>query len=70
MAGLEGIRVGTPANIGGISPCQDGGSDHCNYLTATIHLGKANQLIGADSAYMKSYQEAASVFSDLLVRGE
>lgn len=71
MAGIGGIRVETPASdVGGISPCQDGGSDHCNYLTATIHLGKANQLIGVDSAFMKSYQEASSMYSDLSVRGE
>lgn len=36
----------------GISPCKDGGSDHCNYTTPTIHLGTSSFLQGQTTAFL------------------
>lgn len=37
----------------GISPCKDGGSDHCNYNTPTIHLGTSSFLEGKTTSFCK-----------------
>jgi hypothetical protein len=36
----------------GISPCKDGGSDHCNYITPTLHLGTSSFLEGQTSSFL------------------
>lgn len=38
--------------IVGISPCKDGGSDHCNYITPTVHLGTSSFLRGKTTAFL------------------
>jgi hypothetical protein len=38
--------------IVGISPCQDGGSDHCNYVTPTIHVGTSSFIQGLTSSFL------------------
>lgn len=47
----------------GISPCVDGGSDHCNYITPTIHLDTTSTLIGSTSRTIGSIGFAANLFS-------
>jgi hypothetical protein len=57
--------------IGGISPCQDGGSDHCNYITPTLHLGISSYLIGQSNAFAELKNYNANVYStDTNIRGE
>jgi hypothetical protein len=60
-----------PTFVGGISTCQDGGSDHCNYITPTIHLGPSNYLLGQSSifSWMKNYN-AEVYHADYNIRGE
>lgn len=29
-----------------ISPCKDGGADHCNYLTPVLNIGESSLLVG------------------------
>lgn len=48
--------------IGGIVPCQDGGADHCNYITPTVHLGAANYLIGNTNIFNDMRAFAASIY--------
>ncbi len=38
--------------IVGISPCKDGGSDHCNYITPTVHLGTSSFLQGQTTSFL------------------
>ncbi len=38
--------------IVGINPCKDGGSDHCNYITPTVHLGTSSFLQGQTSTFV------------------
>jgi hypothetical protein len=57
--------------IAGVSTCQDGGSDHCNYNTPTIHLGVSSFLTteGNVFSWLKNY--AAEVYySSYNIRGE
>jgi hypothetical protein len=35
----------------GISPCKDGGSDHCNYNTPCVFLGTSSFLEGQTTAF-------------------
>lgn len=35
----------------GVSPCQDGGADHCNYMTPLVSLGKDNYLLGRTTEF-------------------
>jgi hypothetical protein len=60
-----------PKHIGGISTCQDGGSDHCNYITPTMHLGVSSYLIGQSNAFtaLKNYY-ANVYYTDTNIRGE
>jgi hypothetical protein len=57
--------------IAGISPCQDGGSEHCNFITPTIHLGVSSYLIGQGTAYSQVKNYIANVYDNLAnIRGE
>jgi hypothetical protein len=50
-------------DIGGVTPCADGGSDHCNYMTPTVHLGQTSFLLGDSNTFdsLKNYN--ANVYS-------
>lgn len=37
-----------------VNPCKGGGSDHCNYLTATLDLGASSYLVGTQNTYNNS----------------
>jgi len=56
--------------IVGISTCRDGGSDHCNYMTPTLHLDKTSLLIGSTTAFNASVGRAASSYSAPETRGQ
>lgn len=50
-------------NIAGISPCKDGGSDHCNYITPTIHLNGTSTLLKYETSFLAAQNYAANQFS-------
>jgi hypothetical protein len=73
IQGLKEIdgETETPTNIGGISPCQDGGSDHCNYLTPTLHLGVSSYLYGQTNFFNQLRIFASNIYNnEMNIRGE
>ena len=71
--GLKSVggEVQSPEFVAGVTPCQDGGADHCNYITPTIHLGGSSYLLGDGNifSWLKNY--AAEVYySEYNIRGE
>ena len=46
-----GVKTQRTYNNMGISPCQDGGADHCNYITPLISLGSNNHLLGLTTEF-------------------
>lgn len=61
----------TPQSVGGVTPCQDGGSDHCNYITPTIHLGISSFLLGQGNAFSELKNYYANLYrADNNIRGE
>lgn len=73
VQGLKSITdiLEEPTNIGGISPCQDGGSDHCNYLTPTLHLGVSSYLYGQTNFFNQLRIFASNIYNnELNIRGE
>lgn len=63
----------TTETIVGATPCQDGGADHCNYMTATIHLGAGNMssiLKGDTTSFNESQNFASNLYSAVNIRGE
>jgi hypothetical protein len=68
--GLETIGMfNKMEGIVGISPCKDGGSDHCNYLTPTLHMDTSSTLIGNSTAFASSQGFAANIFQTYDTRG-
>lgn len=55
--------------IAGVSPCKDGGSDHCNYLTPTIHLDTSSVMLGQSSAFNASMGFASNIYQIYDIRG-
>ncbi len=53
----------------GVTPCVDGGSDHCNYLTPTIHLDTSSTMLGKSSSVGASIGFAANVYQIYDARG-
>ena len=51
MLKVGGGFLENPEFIAGISPCQDGGSDYCNYTTATFHLTTTSTLLGTSDFF-------------------
>lgn len=72
LAKIEGLYLQESQQQGivGISPCRDGGSDHCNYTTPTIHLDKTSLIIGITSAFNASVGQAVSSYSSPETRGQ
>ncbi len=71
MKTIAGSSVFSGQFIGGITPCQDGGSDHCNYITPTIHLGVSSYLEGQGTAHASYKNYIANVFENTAnIRGE
>jgi hypothetical protein len=69
--GLEPTITSNGAEtIVGISACQDGGSDHCNYLTPTIHLKTSAVLLTNSSAFNIAQNFAANIYEDYNIRGD
>ena len=66
---IDGTILSQREMIAGISPCQDGGSDHCNYMTATLHLDTSSSLVGLTSAYISSVSSAANMYAEYNIRG-
>jgi hypothetical protein len=65
--------VGQTETIVGVSACQDGGADHCNYLTSTIHLGAGNMssiLRGDTTSFNEAQNFASNIYSAVNIRGE
>ncbi len=49
--------------IAGITPCQDGGADHCNYITPTIHLNaNSSYLIGLANIFTEIRAAASAIY--------
>jgi hypothetical protein len=58
-------------DVAGITPCQDGGSDHCNYITPTIHLGVSSYLVGDSTVFADLKNYFANVYhADTNIRGD
>ena len=63
----------TNTDIVGISPCQDGGSEHCNFITPTLHLGAGHMssvLVGNITAFNDAQNYASNLYSQFNIRGE
>jgi hypothetical protein len=56
--------------IVGFSPCRDGGSDHCNFLTPTVHLNTSSILLTSASAFMVAENYAANLYESYNIRGD
>jgi hypothetical protein len=57
--------------VAGVAPCQDGGSDHCNYITPTIHIGPSSYLVGKGNIFSQRRNILANIYStDANIRGE
>jgi hypothetical protein len=54
---VQGKKM-SPEFVAGVSPCQDGGADHCNYITATLHLD--------NTSYLEGLTDALSEFKDFV----
>lgn len=73
LAGIQGDFVSEIQEIVGMTPCQDGGSDHCNYMTPTIHLGAngmSSILLGDTTAFNDAQNYVGNFYSDINIRGE
>jgi hypothetical protein len=73
VQGLKAIgdEIEEPITIAGISPCQDGGSDHCNYMTPTLHLGVSSYLYGQTNFFNQLKIFASNIYNnEVNVRGE
>lgn len=67
---IVGTKPGRTEGIVGVSPCRDGGSDHCNYTTATIHLDNAAVVYGSTTAFVGSAGFAANTLANASMRGD
>jgi hypothetical protein len=47
----------------GISPCEQGGSDHCNYLTPVVHVGKNHSPSALVTAFHANVASVSSLLS-------
>tara|TARA_R110000851_G_scaffold20226_2_gene61363 strand:+ start:25041 stop:31004 length:5964 start_codon:yes stop_codon:yes gene_type:complete len=47
----------------GISPCEQGGSDHCNYLTPVVHVGKNHTPTAVVTAFHANVASISSLLS-------
>jgi len=47
----------------GISPCEQGGSDHCNYLTPVVHVGKNHKTTTDVTAFHANIANVSSLLS-------
>ena len=47
----------------GISPCEQGGADHCNYLTPVIHVGGNHPTVGQVSAFHANISSVSNILS-------
>jgi hypothetical protein len=65
--GISPIRI---EQIAGISPCEDGGSDHCNYLTPTIHMNTSSIPITSGSAFCAGGSFAMNLYEQYNIRGD
>ena len=64
---INGSFLAIPQPIVGMSPCQDGGTDHCNYNTPTIHLdNNTSMLLGQSTSFTASVGYAANIYSAFL----
>jgi len=66
---IQGDSSPKVETVAGISPCRDGGSDHCNYITPTLHLDNTSILIGKTTAFLNSQNKAGDFFHSYDVRG-
>jgi hypothetical protein len=66
---IKGLDDLSPEGIAGISTCRDGGSDHCNYMTPTIHLDTSSTMIGKTSSFNASQGYAANLYQTYDMRG-
>ena len=60
----------TPKNNFGVAPCNDGGADHCNYLTPTIHLKTSTMLIANTSSFTVANNYASNLYESYNIRGD
>jgi hypothetical protein len=58
-----------PQNIVGMSPCKDGGTDHCNYITPTVHLNTSTILLTSSSAFVVAKNYAANLYESYNIAG-
>jgi hypothetical protein len=70
MRGLVNIGTTYSEQVMGFSPCRDGGSDHCNFTTPTVHLKTSTVLITSASAFMVAQNYAANLYETYNIRGE
>jgi len=67
------IKITNAPKIAGIQPCKDGGSDHCNYITPTIHLGANNMsstIYGKSSYFLAAQNYIGNLYSNMNTRGD
>lgn len=56
--------------VQGFSPCKDSGSEHCNYITPTIHLKTSSTLSTKATAFAVMNSFAASLIENYNIRSE
>ena len=66
---VDGTFVRNPEPIIGISACQDGGSEHCNFLTPTLHMDTSSIILGQTTAFTSSLGHAANTYATYEIRG-
>ena len=68
LQNIDSSAVKNAQNTVGVSPCKDGGSDHCNYITPTLHMDTSS-IIGSTTSYASSVGFAANVYAQYNIRG-
>ena len=66
---INGASMTNSEGIVGVSPCRDGGSDHCNYITPTLHLDTSSNLVGKTNVFLNSLGLAANIYATYDTRG-
>jgi hypothetical protein len=63
-------RIYPSGEVVGMSPCRDGGSDHCNFLTPTIHLQTSSLPMIDTLSFLSAANYAANLYESYNIRGD
>lgn len=63
LSSIPGVNINSN-KIVGVAACQDGGADHCNYITPTVHLGTSCFLEGETTAFLAQVASMESIIGN------